>query len=161
MPYVACVSAARRRIIAGSVALLIGVVACGSTSSSSAAGQARIACATGHPALPGATSGPNAATSTQTFGHVLADYEGAQTHSAKAEALDPRWSMLNAAYGVLVAAWSAMVAATAPDATDQTSVPTYSAEFSALTAVRSEWQAQATAAETTVRSECAVADATH
>jgi hypothetical protein len=88
----------------------------------------------------------------------LAAYQAAQPFSAKAEAKDARWSKLNDAIGILISAWSAEVSVTGSNATDASikALDPYSTEGVALSRVQSQWSSQATAAETTLHSECAV-----
>jgi hypothetical protein len=74
-----------------------------------AASEARAACSTGVPALPGK---PNR--TTLTAGEVVSEYQSAQSHAARAASVDRRWTNLNVAYGVLDTAWTALVTVVGP-----------------------------------------------
>jgi hypothetical protein len=147
------------RAIVVAVAVVLSAAGCAGSTGVAGAAEAKRACATGTPPLPG--SAIAAAAAGTPVGHTLSNYQTAQTHSAKAAAENPRWTALNDALGVLVAAWSAAVAVIGPAATTDTTVAPFSDEQLKLSSVMSEWLSKGTDAETTVRSECAVAEAAH
>jgi hypothetical protein len=139
----------RRRIMALAVlsVALVSLAGC-SSASADAKNEAKAACAASTPALSGQTT-------TTTFGQALSDYQAAQKHSAKAAAEDPQWNVLNEAYGTMISAWAAKVAVTGRNVTSE---PQDSYAQSLLQPVDAQWDGSAAQAETTIRSECAVAN---
>lgn len=119
-----------------------------------AVADARAACASAHPALPSQPA------KSATYGQILAAYEAAEAHAAKAAAEDARWNSLNEAYGTEVAYWSASVSVlgrseTLSDIQANGLSNYFQTELNSAVGGINVQQAN-----TTVRSECAVALAT-
>jgi hypothetical protein len=133
--------------------VLLAVGAC-SPGNASGASAARQACGGGArvPVLPG-----QPVSTTKTLGEVVDSYKQAQVFAAQAAARNQRWDALNDAYGTLVTFWSSVASVMGADVSSGTQATTPDQQ-TRVAAIRAESGAAVTAAESTIRSECAVAE---